>query len=237
MSIQKIFENFSNWPNSVALGISSLESIANLQLWPNGEAEVAIPDNLARLLDLIRDGSQEHRTFLARIIRYFRGGYYRPTSQYESYDDVLVDRIIEFIENLRITGRLVIIGDDNSDPEISNALRKLYPGKAFEISLSPKRNFVRDYLIRIYSWSKAKGGLVLERTRRVFSDMGHHITALQIPDNLDRHIDLKSRYIQNIFNFKGGKTAKFFLGCAVSIAGLEHYSAGIVGVAIAFTDP
>lgn len=236
MNINEAVDNFLKIPKAIALGPSSLESLANEELWPNGSQMVAVPDNLMRLLSRIREGSQEHRLFLIRLIRYFRARSWQ-TRRYEDQDDHVVSRIMDTIKALEDGGRLMVINADMADPEIQESLGNLYPGSAFEIALSPKQNFLRDYLVRIYSWSKRTGGMILERTRRVFSDMGHHIATLQLPDKLDHYVGLKSRYAGRMFGFRGGRAAKFFVGCAISIAGLGSPAASIAGVVIAFADP
>lgn len=236
MNINKVIDTFRQTPKIVALGPSSLESVANEELWPNGNQSVAIPENLIRLLERIREGSEEHRRFLIRIIRYFRASSWQ-ASHDEDQDHKVVISIIKTIDAFKDSGRLVIISDEMDDPEIQKSLSTLYPGRAFEIALSPKRNFLRDYLVRIYSWSKSTGGVILERTRRVFSDMGHQIATFQLPDKLDRYAGLKSRYVGRMFGFRGGKATKFFVGCAISIAGLGNTAASIAGVVIAFADP
>lgn len=234
MDITEAVGKFIEGPSAVALGPSSLESVANEELQPG--VAVAIPANLLRLLSLVRGGSDEHRAFLIRVLRYFRSRPWGPTPR-DVDDNLLVDRIIELIDEFERQGRLIVIDQNFVDPEIQRALENLYSGRAFEISLSPRRNFLRDYLVSIYSWSRATGGTVLERTRRVFSDMGHHIAALQLPDKLDHYVNLKGHYVGRMFGFPGGKAAKFFVGCAVSAAGLHSPAASIAGVVIAFVDP
>lgn len=236
MNIDEVVDKFLESPKAIALGPSSLESLANEELWPNESQMVAVPDNLMRLLSRIREGSQEHRLFLIRLIRYFRARSWQ-TSHHEDQDDYVVTRIIEAVSTFEDGGRLIVISAEMAEPDIQESLGNLYSGRAFEIALSPKRNFLRDYLIRIYSWSKRTGGMILERTRRVFSDMGHHIATLQLPDKLDHYVGLKSRYVGRMYGFRGGKAAKFFVGCAISIAGLGSPAASIAGVVIAFADP
>lgn len=236
MDINGIVEKFRVKPKVVALGLSSLESFANDELHLNDNPQVAVPDNLIRLLVLIRNGSIEHRRFLIRIIRYFREREIN-TPELDEIDNSTVDRIIIAFDEFQKNDRLVVITDEINDEEIQESLNGLYPGSAFEISLSPKRNFLRDYLVRIYSWSKSTGGIILERSRRVFSDVGHHIATLQFPDKIDHYTKLKSQYLGRMFGFRGGRSTKFFVGCVISIAGLNNPIASIAGVIIAFADP
>lgn len=237
VNADELIHRYKRAPNMLALGPSSLESIANGDIVLKDSIRIVLPDNFMRLLDLIRNGSHEHRMFLIRMIRYFSPPYgrYRVDAQYQ--DHVLIDRILEVIAGFRNEGRVQVLEQEYDDPELTRALSKLYPGQAFEISLSPRRNFLRDYLVRIYSWSKMTGGMIIERTRRVFSDIGRHIAALQLPDMLDDCVDMKSKYIEQAFSYRGGKAVKFFVAGAISVAGLTYYPAGLVGVVIAFADP
>ena len=236
MNINEVVNRFSETHKAIALGPSSLESLANEELWPNGNQMIAVPDNLMRLLSRIREGSQEHRLFLIRVIRYFRVNSWK-TLHSEKQDDYVVNRIIDIINEFDNNGRLIVIAAEMADLEIQESIGMLYPGRAFEISLSAKRNFLRDYLVGIYSWSKRTGGVIIERTRRVFTDMGHYIATFQLPDKLDHYVNLKGRYVGRMFGFRGGKAAKFFVGCAISVAGLGSPAASIAGVVIAFADP
>jgi len=137
----------------------------------------------------------------------------------------------------READRLVVIGDELIDGEVQGSLARLYPGRAFEVSLSPKKNFLREYLVKIYSWSKRTGGVILERTRRIFTDLGHHIATLQLPDRLDQYLDLKSQYTGRMFAFRGGRAVKFFVGAAVNVVGFGNSFFGAVGLVIVFLDP
>jgi hypothetical protein len=235
MDVSEIVSAFTGSSATVALGPSSLESIANEELWPRESYSIAVPDTLLRLVLLISEGSTEHRAFLIRLIRFFRT---RGRSWHGRIDDDdIVDKLVKLLLELRTTNRLLVISDEMVISEIQESLARLYPGRAFEISLSPRKNFLRDYIVKIYSWSKRTGGAVLERTRRVFSDMGHHIATLQLPDRLDHFVNLKSRYTGHIHDFRGGRAAKFFVGAALSLAGFAHPAAGVAGVLIAFMDP
>lgn len=237
MSVNDIVSRFLESPKAVALGPSSLESLANGELWPNDSATVVVPDNLLRLVTLISEGSNEHRDFLIRLVRYFRSRTWSSRYREDEEDHYLANRIANLILEFKQTNRLLVIGEGMIDEEIQESLGRLYPGGAFEISLSPKKNFLREYLVRIYSWSKHTGGVILERTRRVFSDLGHHIATLQLPDKLDHYVGLKSQYIGRTFGFRGGRATKFFVGVAVGLAGLGNPAASVAGVVIAFMDP
>lgn len=236
MGIEDVVNQFLAAGCEVGLGASALESFAVDGILEGDGHAVVVPDNLLRLMAHVRAGSVEHRVFLIRILRYFHG---RPPFRVsnDSYDEGVVQRLLEAVERLERSNRLIVLGDDEVAPEIAEAFDALYPGHAFEISLSPRRNFLRDYLVRLYSWSRRTGGLVVEHGRRVFSDMGHHLATLQLPDKLDQVVGLKSRYINRMFAFRGGRAAKYFVGCALGVASMSYPAAGIVGLVIAFADP
>ena len=243
VDIDEIVSMFSNPHRVVAAGPSSLQYLASGELVLHPASRLAIPDNLLSLLTRVREGSSEHHAFLIRIMRYFRGRRRHTQDRESSGDNELVFRVVSLILGLRDANRLDVIDDEMIDPKIQESLVRLYPSKAFEISLSPKKNFLREYVVKIWSWSKRTGGLIVERTRRVFSDIGHYISAIQIPDKLDYYTNIKSKFFNRVFNFRGGKATKYFVGIAVAIVGLGNPAAAVTGAAtmagivIAFTDP
>lgn len=235
MIINEAVEKFSAQPEGIALGISALQSLALHEIWPQDGLAVVVPANLVRLVSLIRGGSREHAEFMLRVVHYFNSSF--RWNKLRASDSEVVVRLVEFLSHLEGAGRLVVLGDEVDDAEVAEAFSGLYPSGAFEIAMSPPRNFVRDYLVRIYSWSKRTGGVIVERTRRVFNDIGHQVATLQLPDSLDRYVDLKSKYVRRAFSFRGGKAVKVFLGVAVSAGGLFSPAASITGLIIAFADP
>ncbi len=235
MIINEAVEKFSAQPEGIALGLSALQSVALDEIWPQDGLAVVVPANLVRLVSLIRGGSREHAEFLLRVVHYFNSSF--RSNKVRASDSEVVGRLVAFLSHLEGAGRLVVLGDEVDDVEVAEAFSGLYPSGAFEIAMSPLRNFVRDYLVRIYSWSKRTGGVIIERTRRVFNDMGHQVATLQLPDRLDRYVDMKSKYVKYAFSFPGGKAAKFFLGVAVSAVGLVSPAASIAGLVIVFADP
>lgn len=235
MIINEAVEKFSAQPEGIALGISALQSVALHEILPQDGLAVVVPANLMRLVSLIRGGSREHAKFLLRVVHYFNSPF--RWNKLRASDSEVVGRLVEVLSHLEGAGRLVVLGDEVDDEEVAEAFSGLYPSGAFKIAMSPPRNFVRDYLVRIYSWSKRTGGVIVERTRRVFNDIGHQVATLQLPDSLDRYVDLKSKYVMRAFSFRGGKAAKVFLGVAVSAGGLFSPAASIAGLVIAFADP
>ena len=236
MQIGEIVSRFSEPPEAIGLGISALEALANEDLSLAEAGAIAVPDNLLRLATLVRKGSAGHRDFLVRVIRYFRGRAMTFRHQDDDGDHRQVRRIVAALWELERAGRLLVIHEAMVDPRLETALGPLYPGATFEIALSPLRNFLRDYLVRVYSWTEGAGCVAVERTRRVFSDLGHHVATLQFPDQLDRDADLKGRYVSRAFASRRGRRAGFLVGVTADTEGQAGADAGVAGLVIAFAD-
>src|SRR5882724_13272262 len=110
MDVSEIVSAFTGSSSTLALGPSSLESVANEELWPGDSSSIAVPDTLLRLVLLIGEGSTEHRAFLIRLIRFFRT---RGRSSYDRInDDEIVDKLVKLLLALRTTNRLFVISDE-----------------------------------------------------------------------------------------------------------------------------
>lgn len=239
MNIDDLLKMFAEQTDVVGLGPSALGSLALIENPWRAEITIAIPDTLLRLASLVREGSAEHRDYLIKLIRY----YQQPPQQVRfgapiDVDEVEeVEKIVDVILVLHESDRLLILGEEVIDPGIERDLVELHPASIFEISLSPKSNFLRDYIVRVYSWSKRTGGKVVECGDKLYRKIGRYISTLQLPDRLDRAVDLKSRYIRRLFGFKGGKATRYFVGLVVGVGGLAIPAFGVAGAVIAFADP
>lgn len=229
--MQSLIGTFRVDTDSVAIGLSTLKTVAMGGLKEKPSARVAIPEDLKRLVHAAIEGSEEHKRFLIRVMNY----YDRSTAA--AGDAELISGIYKALKNLSNMDALIIITDDDVDREVAIALENSFPSSSNEISLSPKRNFLREYYTKIISWSKKTSGLIIEKSRRVFSQIGHHITTLQIPDKFDRLVSSKQRHIARVFSFRGGKGTKWFVSLASSAAGFLHPLLGAPGLIIAFMDP
>lgn len=239
MEINELLATFDGETNAVALGPSSLAAIARgeMSLDMIESERIAIPCNLKRLLEYVREGSDRHHKLLSRVMRYYGSGMAPWTSKSDQLDGGLIAHLLSIIDFYQEAGRLEIITEEFIDDGLQEALAGIYSGSAFEIEMSPRRNFLRDYLVLMYSWSKRTGGKILERTRRIFSDVGQYISSLQIPDKLDGTILLKARYSTRIYSFRGGRALKFFVASVVAIAGIHNPLFGVAGVVLVFVDP
>ena len=117
--------------------------------------------------------------------------------------------------------------------------------KDIDENTSKTSSLAQIYINRIVEGSKNTNKAIFEISSKAFNSLGHYIYSLQIPDSIfktikrtDHLIGLKNNFISNkLFNFKGGKSVKVFIGCTIAIAGLKNEAAGIAGVIIAFADP
>jgi hypothetical protein len=224
---------FHTEESTIGLGLSCLLPLAQGNLSPTMEGRIAIPDNLMRLIQLCSERSEEHRIFLLKIMT-----HYAPSRRSsEEIDEALIDNLVQLVMELFERGLAIQITDNDIDPELSEELSNCFEGSGFEISMSAKRNFVRDYYTRLISWSKKQRGIILERSRRLFSEVGHFITTLQIPDKLDTVIASKQQFLEPVFSFSGGKSTKWFIAIAVSAAGLFNPIVSAAGLALTFMDP
>jgi hypothetical protein len=221
----------------VAIGPSMLEHLATDSRLLDTPTRFVVPVELVRLSAIVAEGSAEHQRFLAGIIGYFRQSPWR-RRRLEGDDDLVVAaRLADVIVQLDRQGRLLTLGDEAIEPDIAEALGDLYLAPRFQVALSPRRPFLRDYLIKVYSWSKATGGFVVEATRRPFSDLGHFIVTLQIPDKADAAIRLKRQPMKRLFGFRGGSAVQFFVGLALHVGGLIYPIVGVAGTVIIVADP
>ncbi len=238
MEIEGLIYSFAQGPvETIAIGPSALEPLALDEMVIDGSTKIAIPENLLRLLLYIRDGSERHRRVLVRVLHHFRPRWANTRFIDPRMDEAIVDRLMSLIERFEAEGRIVAITDEVRDEGIEHALRQLFPGPGYEIELSPKRNFLREYLVLAFSWSKKTGGAILEKTRRIFSDVGRHIATLQLPDKLDGAITAKSRFFDKIYAFRGGRATKFFVAGAVAVTGVWNPAIGAAGIVLVFMDP
>ena len=229
--MDSILERFNDEQGSVVIGLSTLKTIGTGGLLERPGIRVVIPDNLKRLVSAAAEGSDEHIKFLVKIIN-----DYDP-SIVDGSDAELVNGLYRAFRNLSEMNMLSIITDDDIDTDVAEALAEGFLGPENEISLSPKRNFLREYFTKTISWCKKTGGLIIEKTRRGFNDLGHYIATLQLPDRFDDMVLSKKKYVDKVFSFPGGKGTKWFVALVSGGAGFAYPPLGIPGLIIAFVDP
>jgi hypothetical protein len=202
--------------------------------WPvDKDVRVAIPENLIRLFELAAENSGKHVDFLAFVFtQNFRG------RQANAEDWVEFSRArLRIIRALEETRRLIRITEKHVDGEVEAAFKGAFDNQRYEIEMSPRRNFLRDFFVRVISYSKQTGAKIVDKSGNFFRAAGRFIAALQIPDRIDDITEKKQRLSNRVFGFRGGKGAKFFIGVVVSAGGIYLTPVSVVGLMIAFTDP
>ena len=196
-----------------------------------------LPDNLIRLIDRSKD-NKEYQTFLKSFLTYFRYGYSR---QIEENDWAL------FYQNIK---SMVIkpisqdnIKSDRQDNYYENYL-KMFSDHDFYISMSPSINFLGDCIAKIMEFSKRTGKTILSKSRKLSKLLREKIFLIELPKHLaelPNHIDnglrLKSEMLNRMFEFRGGRTTKFFVAVCLGVGGFIHPAIGGIGVAFIFIDP
>jgi len=196
-----------------------------------------LPDNLIRLIDRSKD-SEEYQTFLKSFLTYFRYGYSR---QIEENDWQLFYENIQSMTIKPISQET--IKSDLQDNYYENYL-KMFSDHDFYISMSPKINFLGDCIAKIMEFSKRTGKIILSKSRKLANLLREKIISLELPKHLaempnymDNGLRVKSELLNRMFDFKGGRTIKFFVAVCLGVGGFSHPAIGGIGVAFIFIDP
>ncbi|WP_126967270.1 hypothetical protein [Xanthomonas arboricola] len=219
--------------NQIGLALSALGDFTNGFLHLPQGLSLCIPSNMLRLCRYVIDGSPQHVQFLGRLISSFDGRR-SPFSRTATNDGESL-RFAEIIIELIDSGRATEISE--YDEEIANQLDGAYEQAWYKVELSPKRNFVKDYIAHLMSWSKNSGGLIVERGRRSLSHLGHFISIVQVPDKLAYLTNLKQKMQAMIWKPLGKSKGKYYITITISVLGLVYLPAGIIGVGLAVVDP
>lgn len=223
--------NFGIERYAVVIGISTVGFFKREYLKDRPEIRIALPDNFIRLVEIAREGSEEHQKFLHKIISEFNEG------EFDADPARLADDINDAFSILRETNGLIIISDEDIDDEVEFELENSFDEEKYFISLSPRDNFIKKFYLKALSWAKNTGGLLIERTSYFFKKSGHYIATLQIPDRFDDLVEAKKKHIDRVFSFRGGKGVKWFLAAISSTGGFIHPLLGVPGLFITYMDP
>lgn len=218
-------------PEWIIPGPSSLYFIASGGAVLDSPFRYAIPENLMKLLDMAAEGSEEHVKFLSRVVLEDH------PDREQLPIDVIVAHLRGFFAELYELDHLTVIRDEDVDPVIEEAIIDSFEEGGYDISLSPKKNFIRDYFARALSWSKKTGAVLIESTKKSFVALGDYIVSLQLPQKADALVKDKQRFVNRVFRFSGGKSVKWVLGLTIAVSGLAYPPLGVIGVGIAFIDP
>lgn len=115
---------------------------------PDEDVRVAVPDNLIRLFQYAAEGSGTHLKFLSFV---FNQKWFRADQHQEKWMTFSRDRML-MIKSLEMAGRLIRITEEDIDPSVASAFRDAF-GNRYEIELSPRRNFLREFFTRALSFS------------------------------------------------------------------------------------
>jgi hypothetical protein len=218
-------------PDWVIPGPSSFYYMASGAFRFNSPFRFAIPGNLMRLLDLSAQGSEEHIRFLIRIVL-------EDHSDREPLPaDTITSNLRGIFGEFQSLDRFFVITDEAIEPSVEEAIAGSFEDKDYEISLSPRRNFIRDYFAKALSWSKKTGAVIIESTKKSFVALGDYIVSLQLPQKVDAIIEDKESFMNRLFSFAGGKGVRWVIGVSIAVGGLSFFPIGAVGVGLAFIDP
>lgn len=195
-----------------------------------------LPDNLIRLIEKSKE-NEELRDFLKSFLSYFRYGF---SKRIQENDWDIFYQNIQKMTIKRISQEDVLTDQkENYDNYL-----KLFSKHKFYISMSPMINFLGDIIAKIMEFSKKIGKIILSKSRKLANLLREKIISLELPkhlaempNNFDNGLKMKSELLNKIFDFKGGRTSKFFIGVCLGVGGLIHPVIGGIGVAFVFIDP
>ena len=235
--LSEVTQRFQEEPYAIARGPSVLGSIANGELELNADARFAVPDVLLKLLERVLDGDLQARNVLSSVFGYFDVKFGKSG---RSKGDVfwhMARRLASVIKQLTDAGNLEVLSSSTIDVKLNLVLADLYEQPRFKIELSPRASFLKAYVLRVYSWATEQGHVVLEKGRRIFSDLRSRISTLELAARADAMVEFKANYFERRLNFRGSRATKFFLAVSIGVTGLVLPAAGLAGLLIAFVDP
>lgn len=189
-----------------------------------------LPDSLIKLIDLSKK-NLDYQQLLKSFLTYFRYGWGRKLINKN------LDILYWNIDKMRI--KPIILDDIISEPKdyYYDSILNSFIDHNFYISMSPKLNLLGDCIGKILEFSKKKNKIILSKSRKLAKLIQGKVISLELPERADSTIKAKSSLINKIFDFKGGKAAKFFIGISLGIGGYIHPVIGGVGLVFAFFDP
>lgn len=237
IDLSEITQRFEVQPDYIALGPSVLQAVATGELELQQGVRFAVPDILFSLLMRIQDGDPKAANVLSSVFQYFAARNARLRESNVRQIRLMAARLIDILESLRKSGTLEPISFEVVDPQFRSELSRLYEQPRFQIELSPKSSFLKEYVSRVYSWAKEKGHVVLERGRRIFHDLRTHVHLLEILDKADSLVRWKAEFFERRIRFRGYRATKLFLGISLSVVGAAYSEFGTASILIAFVDP
>lgn len=195
-----------------------------------------LPDNMIRLIERSKE-NEENKDFLMSFLTFFRYGFGRKIK------DENMNLFYSNIETMTIKP----ISSENiktDQEDYYEKYLKMFSKHDFYISMSPMINFLGDYIAMILEFSKITGKIILSKSRKLANLLKENIISLElpkrimnIPQNFDDALDVKGDFLNRMFDFRGGRSAKFFIAVCLGIGGFIHPAIGGLGVAFVFVDP
>ena len=194
------------------------------------QTKLLVPKNFLSLIERIDD--PKYLVFLQQFLRFF--DYQGLFQQVKYFDVSLLLRNINFLQK---SGALYFVDVLEDDHILREELSEALEVSRFYMGFSPKRNFLKDYILTILEISRKKRCAILMKTRRSPAILRDHILTLEIPSRIDQIVQMKVSFTSQLFDIPYGKSIKFFIGVSLSAAGFFHPVPGIAGLLLAFTDP
>ena len=136
--------------------------------------------------------------------------------------------------------RLCLPIADEAEPAIAAAISALIPTPTgARGAISRMLDTVRTSTVTLLSASRRMGMSILMRGRDLCRLLRDRIAQLEIPSKLDDLADRKAALIRSLYAFTGVKGTKFFVGLALSVAGIWVTAPALTGagVVLAVVDP
>lgn len=186
-----------------------------------------LPDNMIRLIERSKE-EMEYQEFLLSFLKYFGFGRKKENQNLKMFYKNIEKMKIKPISSEDIKG---------TQNDYYGKYLKMFSEHDFYVSMSPRMNFLGDYLAKILEFSKRTGKTILSKTRRLANLLREKIISLELPKRSDIAITAKSELINKIFDFQGGRATKFFIAIALSGGGFIHPAIGGIGLIFTFFDP
>lgn len=220
-------------PNLVITGLTDLKHLPTADNFIELGLTLAIPDVLLRLLDRAQSGSQKHRVFLGKVL----GIRDTNKTNKEFGNPEAVARINILVDTLRRQDRLYSISDKDIIPEVAKSLEGSFERTSNYVSLSPKRNFVRDYFVKVLSFSLRASAIIVTTSANFFTQVGQFISALQLRNEFNAIVTEKQDFTNQFWKKAGGPFAKYYIGVLIAAAGIVSPQVSVAGLVLAFMDP
>jgi len=130
--------------------------------------------------------------------------------------------------------------DDESDPQIAEAMASLFPESTGDNGLLRRlARTVRTAVTTVLSVSRKTGRSILMRGRDLSRLIRDRIAQLELPAKADDLAEKKAALSKRLYAFNGGKAAKTFVGIVLAGAGFIVSGPAMVGagLVLAFVDP